>query len=183
MDWQPLLDAGLAVQLHVGAALVAVVTGGVVLWRRKGGAWHRALGRAWVAVMLVTAFSALWINDIRLWGPFSPLHVFSVVVPVNMALAVWAARTGRIALHRGTMRGTYLGALGIAGAFALMPGRMLWDVLTGGVALGPALSAWLGAHGWTLPLAAALVPLGVQALRRAARMTREAGGGTAAPRA
>ena len=179
MDWQPLLDASLPVRLHVAAALAAIVTGAIVLWRRKGGGWHRALGRLWVAAMLATAISAFWINDIRLWGAFSPLHIFSVLVPVNLAVAVWAARTGRIALHRNTMRGTYVGALGVAGTFALLPGRMLWDVLTGGVAVGGAAGAWLAAHGWTLPLMAALLPFAVgvvvRTVRRATGSTRGAG--------
>ena len=172
MDWQPLIDAGPVVQLHAGGALVALVLGGIVLWRRKGGTAHRALGRAFVAAMLATAASALWINDIRLVGPFSPLHVFSVVVAVNMALAVLAARDGRIDKHRTIMRGTYLGALVVPGLFALMPDRTLWTVVTGG-GMADAVPPWLRSYGWTLPLAVGIAALIV---RRPGR-----GGGPAAP--
>ncbi|SFO76568.1 hypothetical protein SAMN03159463_02866 [Mesorhizobium sp. NFR06] len=45
--------------------------------------------------MLVIAVSSFWIQQIRLIGPFSPIHVLSILVLVTVPLAVWYAHTIR----------------------------------------------------------------------------------------
>ena len=55
------------IAVHMTAALLAVATGPVALWARRGRTQrprlHRAFGHAWVTLMLVTAISALFIHD------------------------------------------------------------------------------------------------------------------------
>ena len=55
------------IAVHMTAAILAVVTGPVALWARKGSAQrpklHRAFGYAWVTLMIVTAVSAIFIRD------------------------------------------------------------------------------------------------------------------------
>lgn len=148
MDWQPLRDAGLVVQLHAVSALLALGLGAVMLRRRKGGRAHRALGRVWILLAAFASLSALGINEIRLWGPFSPLHLFALGVPIVLAAAVVAIRQGRVGAHRWCMECGFT-ALCVAGAFALTPGRTLSVAL-----FGPLEAGWLEAHGWTLPLVA-----------------------------
>src|SRR5690348_8755302 len=61
--------------------------GGLRAWR---GADSRAQGHAaapdagldLVALMAVVAVSSLWIHEIRLVGPFSPIHLLSIWVPI-----------------------------------------------------------------------------------------------------
>ena len=85
MSLSPLLSAPPAIQIHAFAAMAAFLIGAFVLWRRKGTALHRALGRIWVGLMLVVATSALFINEIRLIGPFSPIHIFVLVTYLGLA--------------------------------------------------------------------------------------------------
>ena len=80
MNLTPLLAAPLQVQIHATAALLAMTLGAAVLVIRKGTPLHKALGRTYVALMLVVATSAIFISEIRLIGPFSPIHIF---VPVS----------------------------------------------------------------------------------------------------
>ena len=92
--------------------------------------------------MVVVAVSAFWINYIRSWGPFSPLHLLSVVTLTSLmtgigALRVMADRRRAVALHRQTMTTLYASALVIPGAFTLLPGRLL------GRTLFPADWPWL----------------------------------------
>ena len=132
MSLSPLLSAPPAIQIHAFAAMAAFLIGAFVLWRRKGTALHRALGRIWVGLMLVVATSALFINEIRLIGPFSPIHIFVVVTYLGLAGGLWAILIAHnIALHRAAMQSTYLGALLLAGAFTFLPGRRMHDVLFG----------------------------------------------------
>jgi len=61
--------------LHLGAAILSLVLGAVVLYRRKGTASHKALGRIWVGLMLVAALSSFWILEIRDGAGFSVIHL------------------------------------------------------------------------------------------------------------
>ena len=132
MSLDPLLQAPVAIQIHAFSAIAAFAIGGFVLWRRKGTALHKALGKLWVVLMLVVATSSLFINEIRLIGPFSPIHLFAVLTYAGIGQALWAIRVQRnVAAHRAGMQATYLGALLLAGAFTFLPGRRMHDVLFG----------------------------------------------------
>ena len=131
MDLQPLLNAPGVVQLHALCALAALVLGSAQLLRRKGGASHRAVGYAWVALMLVIAISSFWISEIDQWNGFSLIHLLSVLTIVAVPLAVLAVRGGNIRRHRIVMLTLFWTALVITGLFTLMPGRILHRVLSG----------------------------------------------------
>ncbi|TIO45043.1 MAG: DUF2306 domain-containing protein, partial [Mesorhizobium sp.] len=92
---------------------------------------HRVLGYAWAALMLVVAVSSFWIQQIRLIGPFSPIHILSILVVVTAPLAVWYAHTHKVAAHRSVMIKLYLFALIGAGIFTLVPGRIMHTVVFG----------------------------------------------------
>jgi len=132
MDLAPLTHAPLAIQLHAYAALAALALGAVQLAGIKGTTRHRVLGFTWAALMLVVALSSFWIHEIRLWGPWSPIHLLSIFALVNLPLAVWAAHRHAVSRHRSAMIGLYVGALVIAGLFTLMPGRIMYKVVFGG---------------------------------------------------
>lgn len=135
MTLTPLLSSSLAIQIHALSATLAVVLGAVVLWRRKGTPLHKALGRIWVALMLVTATSALFINEIRMIGPFSPIHLFSLFTYVSVFGGLRAIIVERnVQKHRSIMQTLYVGALMLAGAFTLLPGRRMHAVLFGNTA-------------------------------------------------
>lgn len=143
MDLTPLLASGTAIQLHVAAALLATVLGGVVFALEKGTRLHKGLGRLWVGAMAVTALSSFFITEIRMVGPYSVLHALSVLTLGFLVTGIYLARTGRIASHRQTMASTYVLALILTGGFTLLPGRRLHAVVfsDGGVMAG--LSALL----------------------------------------
>ena len=132
MSLSPLLSAPPAIQIHAFAAMAAFLIGAFVLWRRKGTPLHKALGRIWVGLMLVVGTSALFINEIRLIGPFSPIHIFVIVTYVGLGKGVWAIIVDHdVVAHRAAMQSTYLGALLLAGAFTFLPGRRMHAVLFG----------------------------------------------------
>ena len=112
--------------IHLGAALAALVLGIAVFLRRKGTFGHRVLGRAWVGLMLLTAISTYWI---RSSGSFSWIHGLSVLTLIALAFAVYFAVAGNIQRHQSIMKGTFFGALIVAGAFALLPQRLLGHAL------------------------------------------------------
>lgn len=110
------------IALHLGSAVLALALGALVLGLRKGTPGHRALGRAWVAAMLVAALSSFGITRA---GGYSWIHLLSAWTLVSLACAVYFIRRRNVRAHRGFMVGTYLGLLG-AGAGALVPGRLLY---------------------------------------------------------
>ncbi|TIT86424.1 MAG: DUF2306 domain-containing protein [Mesorhizobium sp.] len=126
-----MLTAPPPIPWHAFAAFAALAIGGPQLALPKGTTRHRVLGYAWAALMLVVAVSSFWIQQIRLIGPFSPIHILSILVVVTAPLAVWYAHTHKVAAHRSVMIKLYLFALIGAGIFTLVPGRIMHTVVFG----------------------------------------------------
>ncbi|PWR01890.1 hypothetical protein DKT77_14970 [Meridianimarinicoccus roseus] len=131
MTLSPLLTAPPPIPAHALLALAAFIGGTVQMLLPKGTAPHRWLGRAWVGAMAVVATSGLFIHTIRLVGPFSPIHILSVVTLVALVDAVRRARRGDIAGHQRGMILLYALALVLTGAFTLLPGRVMHAVIFG----------------------------------------------------
>ena len=131
MSLEPLITAPLPIQLHAFAALAALVLGGFQLLRPKGSEVHRATGYVWAALMLLIAVSGLFIHEVRMIGPFSPVHLLSLIILVTVPLAVYLARQSNIEGHRRAMLNIYWIALIGAGIFTMLPGRIMGQVLFG----------------------------------------------------
>jgi uncharacterized membrane protein len=127
----PLLDAAPAIPLHAFAAMAAFVLGLVQFAAPKGMLPHRTLGWIWVGLMMVVAASSFWIHQIRLVGPWSPIHLISIFVLTMVPLGVWRAHRHQIADHRLIMISVFSGGLLIAGLFTLLPGRIMHAVVFG----------------------------------------------------
>jgi uncharacterized membrane protein len=127
----PLLDAAPQIPLHAFAAMAAFGLGLIQFAAPKGTLPHRTVGWIWVALMAVVAASSFWIHQIRLVGPFSPIHLLSIFTLVMLPLGVWYAHRHRVADHRRVMVLTFTGALVIAGLFTLLPGRIMHAVVFG----------------------------------------------------
>jgi uncharacterized membrane protein len=131
MTLAPLLNANPAIQFHAFAAMAAFALGLVQLAAPKGTIPHRAIGWAWVALMAVVAVTAFFIHEIRLWGPWSPIHLLAIYTLAMLPLAVLHARKHRVVNHRNAMISIFVGALIIAGAFTFLPGRVMHAVAFG----------------------------------------------------
>jgi uncharacterized membrane protein len=132
MQLAPLTHAPLPIQVHAFAALGAFVLGAVQLARVKGTTQHKTLGYAWAALMLTVAISSFWVHEIRLWGPWSPIHLLSIFTLVMLPFGIRQAHRHAVERHRFAMIGLFCGALVIAGLFTLAPGRIMHKVLFGG---------------------------------------------------
>jgi uncharacterized membrane protein len=130
-DLTPFLQSSGIVQIHTYAAILALFLGGCVLWGKKGTFIHRNMGKVWVGLIVIVAVSSFWINGIRMFGPFSPIHLLSIYTLVSIFLAIKYAKQGRIQAHKETMKGTYFLGLVGAGFFTLVPGRILFQVIFG----------------------------------------------------
>lgn len=137
MNVDPLLHASLAVQIHVATVLPAFVLGAWQIFvSAKGQLLHRKLGAIYIGLMVVTAISALFIRASSLPGMpsfrgFTPIHLFVPLVFINVGLTLFGLSTGRFKLHRATMMGLFISGIGIAGALAFMPGRVMHEVVFG----------------------------------------------------
>jgi uncharacterized membrane protein len=131
MTLAPLLDAAQPIPVHALAAMGAFVLGIVQFAAPKGTLPHRTVGWIWVALMAVVAISSFWIQEIRLWGPWSPIHLLSIFTPIMLVLAVWYARRHNVRGHKITMISIFCGALVIAGIFTFAPGRIMHAVVSG----------------------------------------------------
>ena len=125
------------IAVHMTAALGALAIGPVALWARKGATrrprLHRAFGYAWVTLMLLTAVSALFIRDFQLpnLAGYSPIHLFVPYVLMGLFFAFRHLAHKNFTGHRQQMQGLYYGACIGAGAFTLLPGRYLGQLVWG----------------------------------------------------
>jgi uncharacterized membrane protein len=146
MNLAVLAEAPLAVQIHVAAAVPALILGPVAIWRRRRDVWHRLAGRAWVLAMVILAGSSFLIHEARHFGPFSVIHLLSVLTFLGLWQGVAAIRRGDVASHQRAMRGLYLQALVLAGVFTFLPGRRMNALLfDGGAMAGFAAAVAVGA--------------------------------------
>ncbi|WP_299677788.1 DUF2306 domain-containing protein [uncultured Roseobacter sp.] len=131
MSLAPLFQSNLVIILHALGALTALTLGTVQLLLPKGSDTHRICGYIWVGLMVLVALSSFWIHDIRHVGPFSAIHLLSVYTLFGVASGLRDARRGNITAHRKTMRQIFWIALVGAGAFTLLPGRVMHQVVFG----------------------------------------------------
>lgn len=131
MTLDPLFSAGWLISSHALTAIAAFVLGAVQLAAPKGVLPHRVLGYVWVTLMLWIAGTSFFIFDIRMLGPFSPIHILSILVLFGLFSGVREARRKDVREHRRTMYMLYTGALIIAGFFAFLPGRLMHKILFG----------------------------------------------------
>jgi uncharacterized membrane protein len=132
---QSLSSLSPALIIHLFAALGALVLGPLALWARLLGRQrprlHRAFGYAWVTLMIITAVSALFISSVFSWNwaGFSFIHLLIPVTLLSLVASFWALARGNIRAHRYGMISLYVNACLIAGAFTLLPGRFLGQVV------------------------------------------------------
>lgn len=131
MTLHPLLHAAPLIQLHVAAIGIAFILSPAMVLSRKGSVAHRRIGIVWILAMLTAAFSSLFIYTIKIIGPFSPIHLLSLLSLVMIGMGWRAARYHQIARHKWIMLSLIVFALLGAGMFTLMPGRLMHQVMWG----------------------------------------------------
>ena len=123
-------DAPWLIQIHALCALTALAIGLVQWLGPKGRLPHRLLGMTFVALMIATAVSALFIRQIN-DGAFSWIHIFVTVTLVGLTGLVWSVRHGDLAGHRKNATSLFFAALMIPGLFAFLPGRLMFETVFG----------------------------------------------------
>jgi uncharacterized membrane protein len=138
VDLEPLLNAPLAIRLHVVTVVPAFVLGTWLLFAsHKGSPRHRLIGKLYLALMAVTALAALFIrsfSDVSVSaGPLrlGLLHLFVPLTVHGIYGAFATIRAGDVRGHRAAMRGLYFGGMIIAGLLAFAPGRIMFRMFFG----------------------------------------------------
>ncbi|MFP5448214.1 MAG: DUF2306 domain-containing protein [Alphaproteobacteria bacterium] len=129
-DFTVLASLSPVVKIHLCTALAALVLGAVLMMVRKGRTFHRAAGWTWVALVMTTAVSTLFITSLNP-GRWSLIHLFTGWTLVVLPLAVMWARRHQVARHRRAMMGLFYGAFAINLAFTFIPGRTMWSLFFG----------------------------------------------------
>lgn len=130
----PIAQAPWPVQLHLATLSVALVCTLALLAGVKGSRAHRVLGWTWSTAMLGTAVATLFIPA----PPGAPsvfglgyLHLFALLTFVCVPRAILAARSHDVDRHARIIASFLAGGLGLAGLFAFLPGRLMWQVVFG----------------------------------------------------
>src|SRR3954451_19033690 len=119
----------LLIALHALGATFSLAVGALVMLRRKkGDLAHRRLGRIWMVAMYWTAGSSFGIRALHP-GHLSWIHGLSAWTIVSLTIALWAARTHRVGLHRSFAAGSYFGLCGAGIAAMAFPVRLAPQLL------------------------------------------------------
>lgn len=132
LNFDVLWDEAMPIPVHAIVALIALGLGAVQLIAPKGTLLHKWVGRVWVTALAFVALSSFFIFEIRLLGPFSPIHLLSIFTLAMLVLAIKAARQGDIKRHKQIMTNLFWFALVLTGLFTLLPGRAMHAVVFGG---------------------------------------------------
>jgi uncharacterized membrane protein len=131
MSLQPIIYASPEIQIHTATAVISFLIGASQFFQAKGTRQHRIAGWIWVGLMTIVSVSSLFINTTCTFGPFSVIHLLTLVTIVALPLGVIAARRHHISAHKRIMIILFTGALAIAGAFTFLPGRIMHDLAFG----------------------------------------------------
>ena len=122
---------------HVTLALLAVPLGTYIFLTKKGTKQHKMLGRIWVIFLIIVSLTAIFIQTINP-GQYSWIHLLIPFTLVSLIYSIWNIKKYKKTKierykysHMYSMIGVYVGALLIAGAFTLMPGRFFHHILFG----------------------------------------------------
>jgi len=123
------------VYIHAFFALMAVPLGLYIFLTKKGTAKHKYFGRICVAWLFTISVTAVFIQEITP-GEYSFIHLLIPLTIGSLIYSIWSIRKfKKTALqkykysHMSSMIGVYVGALILAGAFTLMPGRLFYEIL------------------------------------------------------
>ena len=122
---------------HATLALLAVPLGLYIFLNKKGTMQHKILGRIWVIFLIIVSLTAIFIQEINS-GQYSLIHLLIPWTIGSLIYSIWNIKKFKNTkierykfAHMYSMIGVYVGALLIAGAFTLMPGRFFHEILFG----------------------------------------------------
>ena len=125
------------IYVHAALALLAIPLGLYIFITRKGTKNHKMLGRTWVTVLMIVSLTAIFIQTINP-GQYSLIHLLIPYTIGSLIYSIWNIRKFKKTKiesykikHMHSMIGVYIGALLIAGAFTLMPGRFFHEIIFG----------------------------------------------------
>lgn len=129
------MNETLILSSHALPGLIALILGTIVLLSKKGTKSHKRRGYVWLSLMMVISITAIFIQEINP-NSYSPIHLLIPWTIFSIFFGIYAIKKYRKSknnfwknLHQWTMIGLFFGALVIAGAFTLFPGRMLHEIL------------------------------------------------------
>ena len=131
------------IYVHAFFALAAVPVGLYIFFKKKGTNQHRFIGRVWVSFLLIVSVTALFITSPMTDTIFNPRFYswIHLLIPYTIGALIYSiysirqCKKTRLKKHKNahmrSMIGLYFGALVVAGAFTLMPGRIFHEILFG----------------------------------------------------
>jgi uncharacterized membrane protein len=128
MTLTPLLHASPAVQLHVAAAVLAILLGASQFLGRKGSGPHRLIGWVWIVMLGALCVTSFFIPGTLFIGPVSVFHALSAYTLWALVMGARAAMRGDVESHRSYMAWLYVLSVLISAAVAVLGGGVLSEV-------------------------------------------------------
>jgi uncharacterized membrane protein len=128
MSLAPIFNASIWVQLHIVAALGALVLGTVQFLGRKGTLPHRTIGWVWVLLLGGLCVTSFFIPGTLFIGPISVFHALSVYTLWALFMGAKAARDGDVDGHKSYMSWIFGLSVVLSAVIAIWSGGVLYEV-------------------------------------------------------
>ena len=135
-------------QFHLALAVVALLSGALIVGSRKGTGTHRLIGFIYASSMFGMLVSAMLIYELT--GGFGPFHVLALISLVTLGFGVGHVLLRRpkrnwVTLHAYWMSWSYVGLLaaGVSEAATRLPDAPFWWAVAVGSAIVISIGAWV----------------------------------------
>jgi uncharacterized membrane protein len=99
MTLQPLIQTPFVIQFHVILVLYCILSGPFAVFRKRGDRVHKFIGYSWVLAISLVSLSSFWFKELKLFDPFSPIHILSLATLIGLYQGVSLVRQRRFAGH------------------------------------------------------------------------------------
>ena len=115
---------------HLFTIAVALTLTPIMLLRKRGDRIHRVAGWIWVSSLMMTALLSFGVRGLN-GESLSPIHILSAATLILTPKIIITARRKQHQKHRRAVRLMITGTLAVAGAFTLLPDRLIGHWLFG----------------------------------------------------
>jgi uncharacterized membrane protein len=119
--------------IHLIAVIPCIFLGGYLIFlSTKGNHNHKFVGKIYMSLMAIQALISLFMKahvGNQFLDHFGWIHIISIITLISIPQSLYLIRKNNIKGHQYSMVILYFSGLIIAGAFTLMPGRYLNEVL------------------------------------------------------
>ena len=104
MTFQPLIQTPFIIQFHVIFVRYRILLGPISVFRKRWDRAYKITEHSWVLAISLVSLSSFWIQEIKVFNPFSPIHILSLATLIGLYQGFRLVRQRRFVEHSRQMQ-------------------------------------------------------------------------------